>query len=67
MDGPVFFFIDHAPGTAFDSVYTNFLGGMREVNKRVYFFSDYLCNDTIERLIYSSYSPFITPGSTIGV
>ncbi|MBL0065999.1 MAG: T9SS type A sorting domain-containing protein [Bacteroidetes bacterium] len=42
----------HAPGTLFDSVYTNFLGGMREVNKRVYFFSDYLCNDTIERLIY---------------
>ena len=42
----------HAPGTAFDSVYTNFLGGMREVNRRVYFFSDYLCNDTTERLIY---------------
>ena len=42
----------HAPGTVFDSVYTDFLGGMREVGKRIYFFSDYLCGDTIERLIY---------------
>lgn len=53
----------HAPGTQFDSVYSNFLGGMREVNKKIYFFSDYLCNDTIERLIYDFSSTTI--GDTI--
>ncbi len=42
----------HLPGTPYDSLYTNFLGGMREENKQVFFISDYLCIDTIERMIY---------------
>ena len=42
----------HAPGTAFDSTYTNYLGGMREVNKQVFMFSEWLCLDTITRMIY---------------
>jgi hypothetical protein len=42
----------HAPGTQFDSVYTNYLGGMREASRRVYFISEYLCLDTIERVLY---------------
>jgi len=42
----------HAPGTAFDSIYTNYLGGMREVNKQVFMFSEWLCLDTIARMIY---------------
>ena len=42
----------HAPGTEFDSTYTHFLGGYREADKRVYMISEYLCLDTIERVIY---------------
>lgn len=42
----------HLPGTQFDSVYSNFLGGMREFNKQVFFISEYLCIDTIERMVY---------------
>lgn len=42
----------HAPGTEFDSTYTNFLGGMREDNKQVFMFSEWLCLDTIARMIY---------------
>ena len=42
----------HAPGTAFDSTYTNYLGGIREVNKQVFMFSEWLCLDTIARMIY---------------
>jgi hypothetical protein len=42
----------HVPGTPFDSVYTNFLGLMREENKQVFFISEYLCIDTIERMVY---------------
>ena len=42
----------HAPGTEFDSTYTHFLGGMREVNKQVFMFSEWLCLDTIARMIY---------------
>jgi hypothetical protein len=42
----------HAPGTEFDSTYTNFLGGMREVNKQVFMFSEWLCLDTMARMIY---------------
>jgi hypothetical protein len=42
----------HAPGTEFDSTYTHFMGGMREADRKVYMFSEYLCLDTIERVIY---------------
>lgn len=42
----------HLPGTEHDSVYTHFLGGMRESGKQVFFISEYLCLDTIERMIY---------------
>ena len=42
----------HAPGTEFDSTYTHFLGGYREADKKIYMISEYLCLDTIERLIY---------------
>jgi hypothetical protein len=42
----------HAPGTEFDSTYTHFLGGMREEGKKVFMISEWLCLDTIERLIY---------------
>ncbi len=42
----------HLPGTQFDSIYTNFLGLMREENKQVFFISEYLCIDTIERMVY---------------
>ena len=42
----------HAPGTEFDSTYTHFLGGMRDEDKKVYMISEYLCLDTIERVIY---------------
>jgi hypothetical protein len=42
----------HAPGTEFDSIYTHFLGGMREAGKQVFMWSEYLCLDTIERMIY---------------
>ena len=42
----------HAPGTEFDSTYTHFLGGMREANKQVFMISEWLCLDTIERMIY---------------
>jgi len=42
----------HAPGTEFDSTYTHFLGGMREESKQVFMISEWLCLDTIERMIY---------------
>ena len=42
----------HAPGTEFDSTYTHFLGGIREEGKQVFMVSEYLCLDTIERMIY---------------
>jgi hypothetical protein len=42
----------HAPGTEFDSTYTHFMGGMREADRKVYMFSEYLCLDTIARVIY---------------
>lgn len=44
--------IHHLPGTEHDSVYTHFLGGMREADKQVFFISEYLCLDTIERMLY---------------
>ena len=44
--------IHHLPGTEHDSVYTHFLGGMREANRQVFFISEYLCLDTIERMLY---------------
>ena len=53
----------HAPGTQFDSVYTNFLGGMRESGKQVFFISEYLCIDTFERMVYD-FNEFET-GDTI--
>jgi hypothetical protein len=42
----------HLPGTEHDSIYTHFLGGMRESGKQVFFISEYLTLDTIERMIY---------------
>ena len=57
------FVTHHAPGTEFDSVYTHFLGGMREENKQVFFFSEYLCLDTISRMLYD-FNP-VDPGDTI--
>ncbi len=42
----------HLPGTQYDSIFTHFLGGMRETNKQVFFVSEYLCIDTIERMLY---------------
>jgi len=42
----------HLPGTEHDSVYSNFLGGMREANKQVFIISEYLTIDTIERMVY---------------
>lgn len=42
----------HAPGTAFDSSYVRILGGMRESNRQIFFVSEELCGDTLERLIY---------------
>ncbi len=53
----------HAPGTEFDSTYTHFLGGMREEGKKIYMWSDYLCLDTLERLIYD-FNP-VSTGDTI--
>ena len=63
----------HAPGTEFDSTYTNYLGGIREVNKQVFMFSEWLCLDTIARMIYdfndvvegdTIYTQFLTNGLT---
>lgn len=42
----------HLPGTEHDSIYTNYLGGMRESNRQVFFISEYLALDTIPRMIY---------------
>lgn len=43
----------HAPGSDFDTIYPKvFIGGMRELNKKIYLVSDYLCLDTIERALY---------------
>lgn len=42
----------HAPGTAFDSSYVRILGGMRESGRKIFFVSEELCGDTLERLIY---------------
>lgn len=42
----------HLPGTEHDSIYTHFLGGMRESGKQIFFISEYLCLDTIERMLY---------------
>ncbi len=53
----------HAPGTAFDSTYTHFLGGMRESGKQVFMISEYLCLDTMERIIYDFNEA--APGDTI--
>jgi hypothetical protein len=53
----------HAPGTEFDSTYTHFLGGMREEGKQVFMVSEFLCLDTIERMIYDFNETF--PGDTI--
>ncbi len=53
----------HAPGTGFDSTYTNYLGGMREENRQVFMISEYLCLDTIERMIYD-FNP-VQAGDTI--
>lgn len=53
----------HAPGTEFDSTYTNYLGGMREENRQVFMISEYLCLDTIERMIYD-FNP-VQAGDTI--
>ncbi|HZV70342.1 MAG TPA: T9SS type A sorting domain-containing protein [Saprospiraceae bacterium] len=55
--------IHHAPGTEFDSIYTHFLGAMREANKQVFFISEYQCIDTIERMVYDFNNTF--PGDTI--
>jgi hypothetical protein len=53
----------HAPGTEFDSTYTHFLGGMREADKQVFMFSEWLCLDTIERMIYDFHD--VVEGDTI--
>lgn len=53
----------HLPGTQHDSTYSNFLGGMRESNRKVFFVSEYLCIDTIERMVYD-FNP-AEPGDTI--
>jgi hypothetical protein len=42
----------HLPGTQHDSVYTHYLGGMREEGKQVFFISEYLALDTFERMLY---------------
>ena len=42
----------HLPGTEHDSIYTHFLGGMRESDSLVYMVSELLTLDTIERIIY---------------
>ena len=43
----------HAPGSQFDTIYPKvFIGGMRELNKKIYLVSEYLCIDTIERCLY---------------
>jgi len=43
----------HAPGTDFDTIYPKvYLGGMRELNKKIYLVSEYLCIDTVERCLY---------------
>ena len=63
----------HAPGTEFDSTYTHFLGGMRESGKQIFMISEWLCLDTIERMIYdfndvsvgdTIYSQVLTNGLT---
>lgn len=53
----------HLPGTQFDSVYTQYLGAMRESGRQVYMLSEYLCLDTIERMIYD-FNP-VEVGDTI--
>ena len=53
----------HLPGTEHDSIYTNFLGFMRESDKKVFFISEYLCLDTIERVVYDFNDA--VPGDTI--
>src|SRR2546423_26183 len=43
----------HAPGSDFDTIYPKvFIGGLRELNKKIYLVSDYLCLDTAERRLY---------------
>ena len=59
----IFITTHHLPGTEHDSVYTNYLGGMREANKQVFFISEYLALDTIERMVYD-FNP-VDVGDTI--
>ena len=42
----------HLPGTEFDSIYTTYLGAMREADRQVFFISEYLALDTVERMLY---------------
>lgn len=67
----------HLPGTQYDSIYpTQFIGGWREEGQRVYFRSEFLCLDTIERLIYdftatspgdTLYTQLLSPGSVMKI
>ena len=54
----------HLPGTIYDTTYTNFIGGIRENNKKVYMLCpDLTSPDTTERMIYD-FNPVIV-GDTI--
>jgi len=70
----LYFTNHHAPGSDFDTIYPIvFLGGLREVNKKIYIVSEYACIDTIARLVYdfndaevgdTIYSQLLSPGAT---
>ena len=48
----IYIITHHLPGTEHDSIYTNYLGAMREADKQVFFISEYLALDTVERMVY---------------
>jgi hypothetical protein len=70
----LYFTAHHTPGYEFDTIYpTVFLGGLYEAEKKVYIVSEYLCLDTMARVVYdfnhlnvgdTIYSQLLSPGST---